>query len=288
MNRGARRAAVFADDDARELFLGLLADLPERFGVRVHGYALMPNHYHLMVESVRGDLPRAMRHLGGEYSRRINTLHNWDGPLFRGRYRNRIVGSDDYWRYLLLYIHANPVRAKLSDAAEAAWTSHRAYVGEAPCPDWLEMSELQRYFGTQAAYAQSWQEMVGGSAKAPAGFSAENLWRPHSTGAVEVVPAHDSTFDVADALANVSAVTGVPVEDLVGPAGRGYRNPAQWLAAWWMSRRCGIDHGPIAAALGIGHDALSRNIRRVEQRPNSDPRLGEWIAELQKMSSVNT
>jgi len=288
MNRGARREAVFPDDQSREIFLELLADLPTRFSVRVHGYALMPNHYHLMLESVRGVLPRAMRHLGGEYSRRINTTYHWDGPLFRGRYRNRLVSTEEYWRYLLLYLHANPVRAGLSEPAEAAWTSHQAYQDEGDRPEWLRTDEILRLFGSRARYAQAWQEMADGDSKPPPGFSPENLWRPETTGAVTGVEIPDTTFDVADALKAVTRVTGVSLDDLVGPPGRGRRHPAKWLAAWWMSRRCGIPHGGIADAFGIGHDAVSRNIRRVEQRRESDERFRDWIAQLQKVSSVNT
>mgnify|MGYP000887075047 CR=1 FL=1 len=105
MNRGARHEPILATDDAKHMFLELLADLPQRFGIRVHGYVLMPNHYHLMLETVTGELPRAMRHLGGEFARRLNTELHWDGPVCKGRYRNRIVGTDSYWRHLLAYLH---------------------------------------------------------------------------------------------------------------------------------------------------------------------------------------
>ena len=96
MNRGARREPIFLDDDDRRAMLDLLADLPERFGVRVHGYALMPNHYHRMLESVWGELSRAMRHVGGEFAQRLNRRYRWDGPVYKGRYRNRMVGTDAY------------------------------------------------------------------------------------------------------------------------------------------------------------------------------------------------
>jgi len=70
MNRGARLEPVFLDDESRALFLGVLSEFSARFCVRVHGFARMPNHYHLMLDSVTGDLPRAMRDLGGSYSQR--------------------------------------------------------------------------------------------------------------------------------------------------------------------------------------------------------------------------
>jgi REP element-mobilizing transposase RayT len=65
MNRGARRAPVFSNDEARGLFVEVLAELPEQFGVRIHGYAVMPNHFHLLLETPRANLSESMRRLFG-------------------------------------------------------------------------------------------------------------------------------------------------------------------------------------------------------------------------------
>ena len=162
MNRGARKAPVFIEPEARQLFLDVLAELPTRFAVRVHAYALMPNHYHLLLESQTGKLSRAMRHLGGEFTRRLNQRRQWDGPLFRGRFHSRLVDTAPYWNHLLLYVHLNPVRAGLT-GADAGWTSHRAYTGAEPCPAWLTTEAFlehrsralaalfERYFSRQSA-----------------------------------------------------------------------------------------------------------------------------------------
>ncbi len=175
MNRGARRAPIFVDPESRLLFLDILSELPRRFGVRVHGYALMPTHYHLMLESVSGNLPRAMRHLGGEYTRRINRVHRWDGPLFRGRYHNRLVDTDPYWMHLLLYLHLGPVRAGLSSPEESAWTSHRAYTGAAERPDWLVTEELRALYGSREAYQTAYQQLHEGRGQPPDDFDEERL-----------------------------------------------------------------------------------------------------------------
>lgn len=288
MNRGARRAAVFVDDEIRSIFLQILADLPARFGVRVHAFALMPNHYHLMVTSDRGDLPRAMRHLGGEFSRRVNLLYKWDGPLFSGRYRNRVVETADYWRNLLLYVHANPVRAGLATAQLAEGTSHAIYAGYAPAPAWLDTSELRTTYGDTGGYLAAWQTLVAAGLPEPAGFASKDLWRPQATGVAEPSPRLSQTDALARGLEAVAEVTGTAVPDLVGALGKGLRRPDRWLAAWWLSRRRGVPHGQIAAALGLGHDALSRTIRRFETRLPAEPRWKEWVARLEKVSSVNT
>ncbi len=61
MNRGARRQLVFRAEQDCMLFLDLLGETVDRYQIKVHGYALMPNHFHLIVESVVGNLGDAMR-----------------------------------------------------------------------------------------------------------------------------------------------------------------------------------------------------------------------------------
>ncbi|NCG21961.1 MAG: hypothetical protein GWP91_23335 [Rhodobacterales bacterium] len=288
MNRGARRETIFPDADSQQLFLSIVAQLPKRFGVRVHAYALMPNHYHLMLSSERGQLSRAMRHLGGEYTRQLNQRYRWDGPLFRGRFHNRLVSTDDYWRHLLVYLHLNPVRAGLPDTG----TSHGAYTGTEPRPDWLDTAELQESFGSVQAYADSYSSTMGGNEPPTERFDAERLWAPNSTGTVDV-PVHNAPVRSVDqAMKKICAVTGLTVEEVIAcPKGR-KSNPACWLAAWYMSRGCGIDHGQIAMMLATSQSGVSKRVRYVEERMESSPQLAAWVMALgqkrPKVESGNT
>ena len=63
MNRGHRRGAVFLDDADRRRFLGLVAELPQRYGVELHAFVLMDNHYHLLVRTGDANLSDAIRWL---------------------------------------------------------------------------------------------------------------------------------------------------------------------------------------------------------------------------------
>jgi putative transposase len=55
--RGNERKAIFRDDTDRFHFLELLGELGQHFGVRVHAYVLMDNHYHLLPQTPEGNLP---------------------------------------------------------------------------------------------------------------------------------------------------------------------------------------------------------------------------------------
>jgi REP element-mobilizing transposase RayT len=83
MNRGARRAAVFADDATRQMFLDHLAALLNRRGVVIHAYALMSNHFHLLIETPQANLSKAMQTLQGGFSQQLNLNIGGMGPCSR-------------------------------------------------------------------------------------------------------------------------------------------------------------------------------------------------------------
>jgi hypothetical protein len=93
---------------------------------------------------------------------------------------------------------------------------------------------------------------------------------------------HAPLHRVSEALAQVCRATGSTLEEvLTTPRGR-RSNPRNWLAAWWMSRGCGISHGDIAAALGTSHSGVSKRVARVERGSRIDPRFDDWVAALRQ------
>lgn len=150
MNRGLARDQVFIDAGDRSAFLEILTEARERWGLRTHAACLMDNHFHLLVEDSAGQLGRAMRHIGGVYTQRFNRAHGRDGPLFRGRYRSRLVQQERYLAELVRYIHMNPVHAGLvARAGDYQWSSHGHYL-RGSTPDWLVTTEVMRRFGDSA------------------------------------------------------------------------------------------------------------------------------------------
>jgi putative transposase len=148
MNRGRRKEEIFFGDKDRELFIKVLGECSGLFSLEIHAYSLMPNHYHLLVHTPKGNLSRAMRHLNGVYTQRINARHKFEGSLFKGRFKSILIEEEAYFLELLRYIHHNPVKAKLTtDLEEHKWTSHRAYMREKERPDWLITEAALLRFG---------------------------------------------------------------------------------------------------------------------------------------------
>jgi putative transposase len=80
MARGHERSPIFRDDRDRKKFLELVGTTVQDLGIEVHGYCLMDNHYHLLVETPEGGLSRAMKAIGERYSQWFNWRHKRSGP----------------------------------------------------------------------------------------------------------------------------------------------------------------------------------------------------------------
>jgi putative transposase len=91
MNRGRRGEDIFADRKDYNQFLDILKETARIWKLRIAAYCLMPNHYHLLVQTPHGNLSRCLRHI--------------DGPLFRRRYKSILVEAESYLLPLVRYIH---------------------------------------------------------------------------------------------------------------------------------------------------------------------------------------
>lgn len=143
MNRGVERRDIFLDDGDRRTFLALLARVVPRFRWRLHAYVLMPNHYHLLIETLEPTLSRGMQRLGGDYAEAFNVRRDRVGHLFGGRFKAHLIDSEAYLLEVARYIVLNPVRASfVATPHEWTWSSYHATVGAVHTPQWLTTSAI--------------------------------------------------------------------------------------------------------------------------------------------------
>jgi putative transposase len=149
MNRGDRREPIFMDDKDRQDFLATLGQACKKTGWQVHAFCLMPNHFHLVLETPQANLVAGMKWLLGTFTGRFNRRHKLFGHLFSGRYKALIVdgNGDGYLRTVCDYVHLNPVRAKMLAQNQKLfayrWSSCRDYLKPARkrlC--WLRVDRL--------------------------------------------------------------------------------------------------------------------------------------------------
>jgi putative transposase len=97
-SRGDRKNLIFRDDLDRLAWLSMLAKVCKRLNFVVHSFCQMSNHYHLLIETIDGELAAGMRQFNGAYSQYFNRRHDLVGDVLHGRYKAILVQKE---RYLL-------------------------------------------------------------------------------------------------------------------------------------------------------------------------------------------
>jgi putative transposase len=116
--RGNNGRVIVTDDEDRTAFVNLLRRTAVRFGINLHAWCLMTNHYHLVIETPTGQVSRAVQYLNSAHARRFNRRHGREGHLFRARFRATVVVDERHLEAACAYVLLNPVRAGLTPRAE--------------------------------------------------------------------------------------------------------------------------------------------------------------------------
>ena len=172
LQRGNNRQPIFVDDADRERMLALLAENVPRWGIALHAYVLMDNHFHLLATPSTADgLPKFMQAVGRSYVRWFNDRHARTGTLWEGRYRSTVVQAERWLLPCMVSIDLNPVRAGLvPDASAYRWSSHAHYVGVrgdrsiSPPPQYWALGNTP--FAREAAYAERVATGIGAADQA--------------------------------------------------------------------------------------------------------------------------
>ncbi|HEY2868207.1 MAG TPA: transposase [Gaiellales bacterium] len=152
--RGNAKAAIFRTSRDASVFLATLGTVLRDHRWPCFAYCLMPNHYHLLVETPEANLSVGMHSLNTKYARLFNAAHDRVGHVFQQRFHAEAVGKDQHLLEAMRYIALNPVRAGLATTPAAwRWSSHRAMAGLAAPPRWLARDRTLRLFGPDGADA---------------------------------------------------------------------------------------------------------------------------------------
>lgn len=282
VNRGARKQPVFAHYNDAISFLDLLGETAVQYNLEVHGFALMPNHYHLLVRSPHANLSRTMRTLGVRYTQALNRRYDWDGPLFRGRFHSQHIADDTYLDNVLTYVHLNPVRAGLVEKpGDSHVTSYRAYVGLEPRPSWLQTATMHERLGNELGVAEATRSLLAAERPWLDGFSTTDGWiaadylAPAPTEAYE--PEQYPAFrSPGEALQQIAALVGLTRRQLMTTQlGRG-RNKARRFAVWALTVSTPLTQSEIGGHLNMTSAAVAVALHRIRKNRATDETLKAW------------
>jgi putative transposase len=153
-SRGNRKEPVFLCDGDRLLFSELVRQVVAHRRWNVHCFCLMPNHYHLLVETPEPDLSAGMQRINSDYAQWFNGEHGLVGHLFQGRFHARMIESDWHFLQIVRYVALNPVRAGLcASPADWRWGSFFNVMNETP--SLISGHKIPSFFGSDAASARA-------------------------------------------------------------------------------------------------------------------------------------
>lgn len=315
--RGIERTQIFRDDRDRNGFIDRLIGLVERKAFLIYAWALIPNHFHLLVRTGKLPLSRSMQRLLGGHAGAFNRRYRRVGHLFQNRYRSTVCEDEPYFLELTRYIHLNPIRAHLvKDLKELEaypYSGHATVVGRISRP-WQDANEVLVRFGEERSQAiKGYREFVaegldqgrrpdlmgGGLVRSAGGWQAvKELIRGREAFVADERVLGSSAFvekllreaeqraqreaknvDISMLGTRICSELGVSWQAvLAGSRARKIATARAMLAYVWV-QYLGRKGGELARTLHVVPSMISAGIRRVEENPPSESDMDRWCRE---------
>ena len=155
--RGIDRQKIFRNDEDRNNFLSRLGVILTETKTDCYAWALMPNHFHLLLRTGNVSISKVMRRLLTGYAIWYNRRHRRYGHLFQNRYKSILCQEDAYLLELVRYIHLNPLRAKVVPDVKALeiypYCGHSVLMGKVKC-DWQNTDKVLSLFSERSGPAR--------------------------------------------------------------------------------------------------------------------------------------
>jgi len=155
--RGINRKKIFSDDADRYNFLSRLDKILTDTNTACFAWALIPNHFHLLLRTGLVPISTIMRRLLTGYAMRYNRRHRRHGHLFQNRYKSILCQEDTYLLELVRYIHLNPLRAKLVKDLKVLekypFSGHPVILGKRK-NSWQDAGYVLKLFGSNKSTAR--------------------------------------------------------------------------------------------------------------------------------------
>jgi REP element-mobilizing transposase RayT len=155
--RGIERRRIFDDDADRDNFLDRLERILKETSTPCYAWALIPNHFHLLLRTGKAAISTVMRRLLTGYAVSYNRRHRRSGHLFQNRFKSILCQEELYLKELVGYIHLNPLRAGIvadfKELAKYAYGGHSVIMGRWK-RDFQDAEYVLNLFGDKIAGAR--------------------------------------------------------------------------------------------------------------------------------------
>ena len=155
--RGIERRKIFFDDSDRDNFIERLGNIVSETGTPCFAWALIPNHFHLLLRTGLTPIATVMQKLLTGYAVSFNRRHRRHGQLFQNRYKSILCQEDAYLLELVRYIHLNPLRAKIVEGMKTLdkypYSGHGVLMGKSKHA-WQDTDYILKLFSAKSSVAR--------------------------------------------------------------------------------------------------------------------------------------
>lgn len=270
--RGIEKRQIYCDDRDRHFFLAKLGELAVETATEVYAFALIPNHFHLLVRRNKTPISIFMQRLLTAYALYFNKRHRRSGHLFQNRYKSLPCEDTAYFLQLIRYISLNPIRAgvvnTLESLARYPFSSHR-YIVRPNRGEWLDAKIVLSFFGVdyQAAKRAYLQFVAGGlSAKDENEFTPDGLGEEgeplQAPGLSKCLSRAGLARDLGSLMDEICVTHSLTRAELLSATKRRSITRARSLLAYRMASEIGLSGSEIGRRLSVTRSAVSKMIKR--------------------------
>ena len=291
-SRGDDRKKIFLSESDYRKFIEYLSYAKAKYKFHLYVYCLMPNHYHLLLETTQANISKIMHYLNGSYTTYYNIKRKRSGHLFQGRFKSIVVDKDNYFQELSRYIHLNPVKAKITQQPEAyRWSSYRGYFSRKDPV--LDYDRIKQYLGMDKN--QYRQFVLSGLDKSLDPF--KNIYAGFLLGSTQFIKeklqsVRDQVESKEIAYRNTISA-GIDIELITQEVGSRYHQEARELyaarkkpvfarkvAIYLAKRLTCLSNVEIGTKFGITYSAVSKAAGDIERLRQEDKKVNREVEEL--------
>jgi REP element-mobilizing transposase RayT len=275
--RGIERRRIFSDDQDRENFVKRLDDIITDTETFCFGWALIPNHLHLLLRTGKTSLSTVMRRLLTSYAVFYNRRHRRHGQLFQNRFKSILCQEDTYLLELVRYIHLNPLRAKLikdlKELDKYPYSGHSAIMAKKQ-RDFQDVEYVLRFFGKIIRSAGGWSVlkamrraqvcMKGDERILGDGEFTQSVLDSAKEQVEQRYRLKTQGYNLDKAALRVSTVLGLDPEQIWVPGKHPMTVKARSSFCYWAVRQLGFSATELSKRLGISQPAVSISVKRGE------------------------
>ena len=155
VSRGNNQKRIFRGSRDYKKFLNILEETKKKYPFYLYSYSLLPNHYHLEIETIETPVSKIMHQINNTYAKYFLRRHQGSGHLFQGRFFSALVDRDLYFWTLARYIDLNAVEAGLiKNPEDYPWGSYRTYFRKEYSKKLIDQEKFLKYWNEDLKKAE--------------------------------------------------------------------------------------------------------------------------------------